>query len=259
MFCNGGKLFIALGFFGTTLAFRYPASFRRQLSFRAHSFYIEERQGKSAPHTRGRPVLVTGGQAGFIGQHLVAALVARGQPVACFRSPPPTPHPVGSSVCPKVRCSIRTGWGEALNGVETGLSSLPAFPACGCDTNAIFMPSIGRGHGGWSSRPPRKAGGICAIPCHWLEPNPISFFALSPSIDASTQDILLPVHAHAGSIYSIQDARGTARRCKGRGVRVSSGHRHSNPCPLGPHDHNFTSAGKRCFRHFSRSAPSTVS
>jgi dihydroflavonol-4-reductase len=175
-------------------------------------------------------VLVTGG-SGFIGQHLVSALVARGRPVRVFDLHPPTRiqsevQYVEGSVLDPDRV------GEALSGVEQvyHLAGLPGmwmrhksdFHAVNCRGTEVVIATA------------RKRGIARFLHCSTES----ILFHSSPSVDASTQDVLLPAHAMPGPYTrSKMLAEQLAMQAAASGFPVVIG---TPTMPIGPHDHNFT-------------------
>jgi dihydroflavonol-4-reductase len=176
------------------------------------------------------PVLVTGG-SGFIGQHLVSALVARGHEVCVLDLHPPTRvesevRYVEGSVLDPDRV------GEALSGVEEvyHLAGLPGmwmrhksdFHAVNCRGTEVVIAAA------------RKRGIARFLHCSTES----ILFGSSPSVDAGTQDILLPAHAMPGPYTrSKMLAEQLAMRAAASGFPVVIG---TPTMPIGPHDHNFT-------------------
>jgi len=176
------------------------------------------------------PVLVTGG-SGFIGQHLVSTLVARGRQVRVLDLHPPTRvesevQYIEGSVLDPDRV------GEALSGVEEvyHLAGLPGmwmrnksdFHAVNCRGTELVIAAA------------RKRGITRFLHCSTES----ILFRSSPSEDASAEDILLPADAMPGPYTrSKMLAEQLAMQAAASGFPVVIG---TPTMPIGPHDHNFT-------------------
>lgn len=176
------------------------------------------------------PVLITGG-SGFIGQYLVSALVARGQQVRVFDLHPPTRiqsevQYVEGSVLDPDRV------GEALNGVEQ-VYHLAGLPGMWMRHKSDFHAVNYRGTEVVIAAA-RKRGIARFLHCSTES----ILFRSSPSVDASAQDVLLPVHAMPGPYTrSKMLAEQLAMQAAASGFPVVIG---TPTMPIGPHDHNFT-------------------
>jgi dihydroflavonol-4-reductase len=176
------------------------------------------------------PVLVTGG-SGFIGQHLVSALLARGQQVRVLDLHPPTrvqsevQYVEGSVLDPE-----RVG--EALSGVGEvyHLAGLPGmwmrdksdFHAVNCRGTELVIAAA------------RKRGIARFLHCSTES----ILFRSSPSAHPDAEDILLPAHAMPGPYTrSKMLAEQLAMQAAASGFPVVIG---TPTMPIGPHDHNLT-------------------
>jgi nucleoside-diphosphate-sugar epimerase len=175
-------------------------------------------------------VLVTGG-SGFIGQHLVSALVARGRQVRVLDLNPPTrQQPEVQYVEASVLDQDRVG--EALSGIEEvyHLAGLPGmwmrdkndFHAVNCRGTEVVIAAA------------RKRGVARFLHCSTES----ILFRSSPSEDASAEDILLPADAMPGPYTrSKMLAEQCAMQAASSGFPVVIG---TPTMPIGPHDHNIT-------------------
>jgi dihydroflavonol-4-reductase len=176
------------------------------------------------------PVLVTGG-SGFIGQHLVSALVARGHQVRVFDLHPPThvqshvQYFEGSVLDPDRVAEAMSGVAEVYH-----LAGLPGmwmrhksdFHAVNCGGTEVVIAAA------------RKRGIARFLHCSTES----ILFRSSPSVDASAQDTLQPAHAMSGPYTrSKMLAEQLAMQAAASGFPVVIG---TPTMPIGPHDHNFT-------------------
>jgi dihydroflavonol-4-reductase len=175
-------------------------------------------------------VLVTGG-SGFIGQHLVSTLVARGLKVRVLDIHPPTrPQPEVDYVEGSVLDPDRVG--EALRGVEQvyHLAGLPGmwmrqksdFHAVNCRGTEVVLAAA-------------RKGGVA----RFLHCSTESILFRSSSCEEAGADYTLPMADHMPGPYTRSKmlAEQCAMQAAASGLPVVIG---TPTMPIGPHDHNLT-------------------
>ena len=220
------KLFIALGFRHDLAAIIQPVPQQAQ---RDASFYPGERPGRGASALMTR-VLVTGG-TGFIGQHLVATLAARGREVRVLdlrlpgRGLPDVQYVQGSVLDPDLV-------DDAMDGVEQvyHLAGLPGmwtprkddFQTVNCGGTQVVIAAA------------RKRGVARFLHCSTES----ILFHPSPSKEAVAENSVLSADDMPGPYTrSKLLAEKLATQAAASGFPVVIG---CPTMPIGPHDHNLT-------------------